>query len=737
MIISIHLRHFKCYKGINFIPLSNGEKFGSLIGENGTGKSSVLEALDFILNKKNAKDWPINNEAKSESSVTGDNAPFIVTTFLIPKTVLRKTKAEDLAQYNKAIELSNYLWETNFKTKAKGFDEFYEHRNTIKDKFSKEDNLFLMIGKRQDMPGIFFGSFQNDLSFIQEKKYQKYENIELQTYFDGFFDYICSHYSYLYIPVETDAHTYTKLETSEMQKLMDKNIHTEIENAISKLTLRQINSELDKFVKDIEKTLESYEYKGTSKNSLTMPDLISKIIEAYFSIKVLNKKDSHSKRVPVYNMSSGEKRKALIDVAYSFLVRNKERDRQIILAVDEPDASLHMSACYRQFSRLYELSDLGHQILISTHWYGFLPIISKGSATSIKKAEDNEIKTGFFDLYNYREQLSQEKKRTRGPLPYDISLKSYNDLVQSIIYSLMEEPIHNWLICEGLSEKIYFEQMFKDNTSKNNLKILPVGGFKEVKKVYDNLVSPMGDSDYDIKGTVYCLIDTDSETMKAETKTIPGLIFKRLLNDNSETILVDINSVKATPPTEIEDCLNPKIFFKTLTSFKDTDSEIEDLLNNYTFVEDAKTSADALDLRKSDVSKLKSFFDKDLGINKLKFATKYVALCQDEEFIKEAEPAWVTQIKSSIISSSKKQHKEDLKKQIKEDLKDNASAVTPVDNSIRGKTLVKKPAKLQTELVVGRIIELSPIQNDEEDDSDEQFDADIIASLENLSAKKP
>jgi predicted ATP-dependent endonuclease of OLD family len=719
MIIAIHLRHFKCYKGINFIPLSNGENFGSLIGENGTGKSSVLEALDFILNKKNTKDWPINNEAKSESSVVGDNAPFIVATFLIPKSSLRKTKAEDLVQYNKAVELSNYLWETNFKTKAKGFDEFYEHRNTIKEKFSKEDNLFLMIGKRQDIPGIFFGSFQNDLTFIQEKKYQKYEDPELQTYFDGFFDYICSHYSYLYIPVETDAHTYTKLETSDMQKLMDKNIHTEIENAISKQTLKQINNELDKFIKDIEKTLESYEYKGVSKNSLTMPDLISKIIEAYFSIKVLNKKDKHSKRVPVYNMSSGEKRKALIDVAYSFLVRNKERDRQIILAVDEPDASLHMSACYRQFSRLYELSDLGHQILITTHWYGFLPIISKGSATSIKKVEENEVKTGFFDLYNYREQLSQEKKRTRGPLPYDISLKSYNDLVQSIIYSLMEEPIHNWIICEGLSEKIYFEQMFRDNITKNNLKILPVGGFKEVKKVYDNLASPMGDSDYDIKGTVYCLIDTDAETMKADPKTVKGLMFKRLLNDKSETILVDINSAKATPPTEIEDCLNPKIFFKTLAFFKDSDNDIKELLDNYKFVEDAKISADALDLRKSDSIKLKAFFDKNLGGNKLKFASKYVEICQDSEFANEIELGWVTQIKADIISTTRKHHKEEIKKQVKADLKENASALTAVDNQGTGKAVIKKPIKSQTELITGKIIELLPIQNDEDSDSDE------------------
>ena len=46
MIVGIFLRHIKTYKGINFVPLSDGEKFCGLVGNNGIGKSTVLEALD-------------------------------------------------------------------------------------------------------------------------------------------------------------------------------------------------------------------------------------------------------------------------------------------------------------------------------------------------------------------------------------------------------------------------------------------------------------------------------------------------------------------------------------------------------------------------------------------------------------------------------------------------------------------------------------------------------------------
>ena len=55
MIVSLYLRHFKIYKGFNFIPLSIGQQFSSIIGENGVGKSSVLEALDFALNKRDTR----------------------------------------------------------------------------------------------------------------------------------------------------------------------------------------------------------------------------------------------------------------------------------------------------------------------------------------------------------------------------------------------------------------------------------------------------------------------------------------------------------------------------------------------------------------------------------------------------------------------------------------------------------------------------------------------------------
>ena len=651
MITSLFLRHFKIYKGIRFVPISEGAGFSSLIGENGVGKSSILEALEYALNKRSNSDWPINNEAKYEGGLGGANIPFIAPIFLIKKEKLRNTKKNDSEQFEKVNKLSKFLWSTKIKTKSKSLDDFYKHRNELKKLYKEEEYFLVLIGKKFNESGIYFGSYHNSLDFINENSSIQHTEEELQDYFKGFYDYITSHYSYLYIPVETDVHTYTKLETQEMQKLMDKNIQAEIEKAIKPSTLRQINKDLDSFVLDVENVLEIYQYKGHFKNSLTMPDLVSKIIEAYFSIKVLNRKSSSgSKRIPVSELSSGEKRKALIDVAYSFLVNNTDRDSNIILAIDEPEASLHITACYNQFEKLIGLSKHNHQIVVSTHWYGYLPIVINGSATSIMRNEKNETSFNFLNLYNYRETITQNRKKTKGPLPVDYNIKSYNDLVQSILFSIIQDNPYNWIVCEGLSEKIYFEEIFKEEIKTKNLRLLPLGSYREVRKLYLNLLSPIKDPDYDIKGKIICIIDTDSERVDVNYEKNKTLLFYRLLSNKKvkTTELLDVNSNSMNPPTAIEDCLNPILYYQTLLEFCHEYPALNQLLESNNFNESSLTSYFAFDLRESEKSIIDDFFSDNEGYNKIRFAKKYVELMQIELFTEIDELNWIAKIRGLI-----------------------------------------------------------------------------------------
>lgn len=647
MIISIFLRHFKIYKGINYLPLSEGVGFSSIIGENGCGKSSILEALDCCFNRKGASDWPINNEAKSDG-ISGENFPYIVPVFLIHKDKLRKDNKLDLDNFNKAKQLSDFLWKTTIKAKGKFYEDFYKHREELSQLYNSEEYFLILTGKKYNDPGIYFGSFHNQLTFINNKPHETYEDSELQKFFKGFYEYVYSHYSYIYIPVETDVQTYTKLETQDMQKLMDKNIQKEIEKAITQKTVNQINKDLDKFVKEIEEVLEIYHYKGHFKNNLTMPDLVSKIIEAYFSIKVLNKKVENSRSIAVTELSSGEKRKALIDVAYSFLKKNSDRQSNIILAIDEPEASLHISNCFEQFDKLLRISKENHQIIVSTHWYGFLPIITNGSATAITKNTKNEISFKFLNLYNYRENILHSRKQQKGPLPIDYNIKSYNDLVQSIIISIMQENPFYWIICEGQSEKIYFEHYFKEEIEEKNLRVLPVGGFKEVKKIYNYLTTPIKDPDYSIKGKVYCLIDTDNERVEIDGYIKDkNLMFERLILKKDDSLLVEVNNVISNPQTEIEDCLESTIFYHALQEFTNEYESLKKLFETK-ILEDEKYSADFFDLTKKEKDIIKSFFDDKEGFNKILFAKKYVELANKEFFKKHGTIDWIEEIKKKL-----------------------------------------------------------------------------------------
>ncbi|HGT7969864.1 TPA: hypothetical protein ACM5L8_000449, partial [Escherichia coli] len=102
-----------------------------------------------------------------------------------------------------------------------------------------------------------------------------------------------------------------------------------------------------------------YQFKKPSQrqNSFTQRHMISKIIESYFSDKILHHIDDVNKDTPVQNLSSGEKRKALLDLATNFLKHNPQKSQHsTILAVDEPELSLHATSCFNQFDKIKKLA---------------------------------------------------------------------------------------------------------------------------------------------------------------------------------------------------------------------------------------------------------------------------------------------------------------------------------------------------------------------------------------------
>ena len=298
-----------------------------------------------------------------------------------------------------------------------------------------------------------------------------------------------------------------------------------------------------------------------------------------------------------------------------------------------------MAACFDQFDALYKISRSCRQLLFTTHWYGFFPTVEAGNASVITRQKGDH----FIDLINlpsHREQVKQMSRQSKGKLPYDIRLKSINDFVQSIIASTMGDSPFNWLICEGSSEKIYFSEYFKDLVAEKRLRIVPVGGAKEIKRLYGHLSAAYDEFKSDIKGKIVLLSDTDPELVSYPIKEFSNLICKRIVNNQTtiETDLVNIDSNPVSPPTEIEDALNGRHVFNTLKLFSD---EFEDLrfLNEMSEPFEAPAHF-SLDLRPSEKVFIDNFFN--IGNNKYEFAKRYSKTLSSNMIV----PSWILEIRS-------------------------------------------------------------------------------------------
>jgi len=644
MIVSVFIRHYKAFNGINHIPLFVDKNFSVFFGSNGIGKSSILEALDSYFNNRN---WNINKFAKSHGLLIENNRPYIVPVFIINKESLSEI---DEKLKEKIQKLSDAFWNIKRNDINKGSSEdiikFFDFRdNILLDHFSQNDFYLLLIGKSHNNTNdkVDFGPFHFQGPFLHliglnQENYQvddqesdnkrKIIDDNIQEEYIKVLRYIQNKYNYIYIPSDIDVQNYTKLENQDMQKLMHKDIQDEIKNAITQTRLDDINTALKVFVDGISEKLIDYEYRkptdGTS--NIAMSDLVTKIIETYFSIRVLSKRNG-DKFIPVNDLSSGEKRKALVDLAFAFLNEKEKHEKEIILAIDEPEVSLHISACFDQFEKLRKIADNSHNILITTHWYGFLPIVNSGYAHNVF-VKDEKIDFSTYSLERYQEEIILTRKRESGKLPFDIYLKSTNDLVQSIIASLRKAQPYNYILCEGSSDGIYLRFYLKKYILNNNLRILPLGGCSEVIKIMKNIELIAADKNAEIKGKVLGLIDTDIKFNKPDIRESNTLMLKRLLFDEKENDIILVGTGDNTVlATQVEHILDPRIFLETIEKYY-IDEPISNIITKDKYNKNSKCSYNIIDFTGTQRNIFKDFFQKDV-YKKNEFAEKYISVASN------------------------------------------------------------------------------------------------------------
>lgn len=642
MIIGLLVRNFKIYQAINYIPLSNGKYFSALVGENGAGKSSVLEAFNSFFN---GADW---NHHHSLTKGYAEREPFICPIFLIKKDVL-----PSLGEYQWFVEkVSALAWSATvgeFNPAHKIHAElFCEHRRiVVAEGYDVNSHYLIPFGLKKDqknaLPTVFFSMFETLPAY----------NSLINNYGSSvgaiaiLQQRIIECYKFIYLPADIDFKEYTRIEGKTIQALLGQKLDTIVRSFIRREDVRTINAKLNEFLASISDKLNVYEYRkpAQKQNLVNQSHLTEKVIEAFFESKVLNRKDG-KERTPVSDLSSGEKRQALVDVAKAFLLANAAPShQQVILAIDEPELSLHVSSCFGQFEKLREIAESKIQVLITTHWYGFMPIISNGVAVYCPKGDNYPL---LLDLRCFREDIKKLKVATMGELPIELELKGINDLVQSIIASITSSD-YRWIICEGSADSIYLNHYIKGE----RLFIVPVGGAPTVKKIYSYLYLALEDARSDVRGKVFCLIDTDKKFEAFDGKeSLAGIRIRRLKNDEDSctTQLLKTSDNDAFPATVVEDTLNAKGFVAALDSFRGDPlygSLLSRITAPITSENDCWPSSFSLNLNFTDRKLMEQLFDSE-GF-KVKFALRYAE--HDDSL---AKPGWVSEIEDFLSTPKAK-----------------------------------------------------------------------------------
>ncbi|WP_279475790.1 hypothetical protein [Aeromonas veronii] len=189
-----------------------------------------------------------------------------------------------------------------------------------------------------------------------------------------------------------------------------------------------------------------------------------------------------------------------MDLAAGFLKTNPTKSQFItILAVDEPELSLHATACLKQFEKIRNLGSHGVQTICTTHWYGFLPVIGNGTATYISQ-QQSYIRALCLD--NYKDELKILASETQGAYIDLLEIKSSHDLVQSIVFSITSGNNYKWIICEGKTDRKYISAHLQYEDI-DNLVVLSVGGSPTVKKIYSLLTLALEDRKASVTGSAF------------------------------------------------------------------------------------------------------------------------------------------------------------------------------------------------------------------------------------------
>ncbi|HSW98555.1 MAG TPA: AAA family ATPase [Candidatus Saccharimonadales bacterium] len=547
-IVSVALRNFKCYQSTEIVPLFfDNKRFTGFIGENGVGKSAVLEGLYAFFTGQR---WLRNKTGKKGEGECGV-APIIECDEEdLKKLKLSSGELEELVKYSPTLHKA-------LATKGVPLDGKKLYISCIT----------YLTGVVRLFDGIAEIKGSEDIAKAVR-------------------ELILTSFKYVYINAEVDIDDGTNINSETTELIKGTGIVSEITQILKnspvsdgkrKIGLADLINERiaryleDEVVKKLQEVDSNYNYKSpkTGGQSKLSEKLISELAaQALFGRRVLTKQIK-GKSIGIHDMSSGQRRKAFLDfigVMIDTLEQNEKR--RIILAIDEPEISVDAGSKIQQFDKLLNLSQLGSSVVFTTHWYGWIAQVIDGSAVLIEETDDGrQLYASSVD--NLLDKVLKDKA------PYE--MRMIFDFLSSLGSWAERSPNIRFVICEGQTDYNYLKKHF------SGYKIKPVHSRDEVIRMYRLF------SDYYLKvgkkpANIIFLVDTDPEKSD-ELRTLEkseGKNLRRISRDSNGDIKIVTSPINYTEKCAIEDVLSPR---PLLSAMKKASGELPDE-SDRKFIED-------------------------------------------------------------------------------------------------------------------------------------------------------
>lgn len=592
-IIALALRNFKCYQATTVIPLFPKESnFLGLIGENGVGKSAVLQGLDAFFTGNN---WVRNKTGRSSESGCGV-APIVLCT--VEELGSVPAEVRDMILRN-SDSLKKNLITRNFSDIGTESDVIVASCILFKD-----GNVALFDGEKQ-VPDT-------------GREGKELKELVLETF------------KYVYIGAEVDIDRALHLNSSVLNFIKGTGFVDDVADQLKNskdangVTISaQINKSILKFfdetfVRKLQEFDPTYGYKNTTtgaSSNLTERQLADLVTQVVFNNRELTKIQA-GRHIGLAEMSSGQRRAALLDyllVVISTL--SKEQKDKIILGIDEPEVSVGASSRIQQFGKLELISHEIGGVVFTTHWYGWIQQLKRGGVVLVKDDESGRTHSPFS---------VSETSKLNIPRPYEMRMMF--DLLSSLGAWAENNQQIKFVVCEGLSDSIYISKHFE------SYKVLsPQGrrGNGEVLRLYNVFHDYVSRADELLLGNIVFLIDTDPDKAKdLPNGNLPNL--KRLSRNSQGAIEIVTMQRNLSDKCEIEDLLSPSPFLKSLQG------SVGELLDD-----ESKTFINELQVKHADQTGIRAFGLDDIaklrfkgiysGIFKLRVAENYLPAPDERE----------------------------------------------------------------------------------------------------------